>query len=108
MTAAGRARGRDAAGYARGRPGARSAGRLDAVTTLAELDELQSRAPRASGPRWPGPIRAWSRSSPADRPEAGRRLNEARRQIESHLAETPTPSSSATSARARLQPTGST
>ena len=57
------------------------------VTTLAALDEAAERPARASARRWPGRIRASSASSPASVPRPDGGCNEARRQIESHLAE---------------------
>jgi phenylalanyl-tRNA synthetase alpha chain len=60
--------------------------RLATVTTLAALDELQSDllGKRSALARAHQGLVALD---PGERPEAGRRLNEARRQIESHLAD---------------------
>jgi phenylalanyl-tRNA synthetase alpha chain len=59
---------------------------LGAVTTLATLDELQSELlgkRSALAQAHQGLVRL----EPGDRPEAGRRLNQARTQIEAHLGE---------------------
>ncbi len=64
-----------------------AAARLGAVTTLTELDELHSELlgkKSALARAHQGLVRL----EPGDRPEAGRRLNEARAQIESRLADT--------------------
>ncbi len=60
--------------------------RLETVTTVSALDELQTEllGKRSDLAR---AHQGLVTLEPGDRPEAGRRLNEARRQIESHLAE---------------------
>ena len=60
--------------------------RLEAVTTLSALDELQTEllGKRSDLAR---AHQGLVTLEPGDRPEAGRKLNEARRRIESHLAD---------------------
>ena len=89
-------------GRPRGAGGVGGRARVAGVVTLADLDDVAGRPARKALRAGAVPIRRSSGLDPGDRPEAGRRLNEAQRRIERAGRDTAPASSSVGRRAARL------